>query len=262
MKDHPILFSAPMVRAILEGRKTQTRRIIKPQPVPFVQCTPDRHPTTRTEPYIDAYCGERKTPENPRGMGLDWHWWTADDRLGTKVGRCPYGQPGDRLWVRETIYIDQTPYDEGTLPKVRPADLRQEDIYYRADGECCEQIPECCCAEIDKPRWRPSIHMPRWASRITLEVTGVRVERLSDISEADAKAEGLTARTKDGTLVKYGIPDRDDLPGNDDEGWHWQEWDRDPRQAFCRLWESINGPGSWDANPWVWVVGFRHIINS
>lgn len=101
--------------------------------------------------------------------------------------------------------------------------------------------------------------MPRWASRITLEIVAVRVERLNEISEPDAKAEGLKALSKDGTLVKYGIPDRDGLPGNDDYGWHWKEWERDPRQSFRRLWESLNGPGSWDANPWVWVIEFRRV---
>ena len=104
------------------------------------------------------------------------------------------------------------------------------------------------------------IHMPRWASRITLEVTGIRVERLQEISELDAITEGLTALTKDGgRTIKHGIPDRDGLPGNDNYGWHWSEWEKDSRVAYRKLWESINGPGSWDANPWVWVIEFRRI---
>jgi hypothetical protein len=216
MKERPILFSGPMVRAILDGSKTQTRRIVKPQPQPFIQCTPDRHPTTRTEPYIDAYCGEPKTLENPRGMGLDWHWWTADNRTGAKVARCPYGRPGDRLWVRETLY-------------------RKPDAYfgwgYQTDG-----TPVGGYLKYPK-RVVPSIHMPRWASRITLEIVAVRVERLQEISEDDARAEGCrhdavvnVRNGKPTLLVKY----------------------RD-------LWESINGPGSWDANPWVWVISFRRV---
>ena len=101
--------------------------------------------------------------------------------------------------------------------------------------------------------------MPRWASRITLEITGIRVERLLEISEEDAKAEGLSAITKDGTLIKYGIADRDGLPGNDDHGWHWQEFERDPRNAYHKLWEQINGAGSAVANPWVWVIEFKRV---
>lgn len=101
--------------------------------------------------------------------------------------------------------------------------------------------------------------MPRWASRITLEVTGIRVERLQDISEEDAIAEGLSGITKDGKLIKYGIPDQDGLPGTDNTGWPWRDWQKDPRDAYRRLWESINGRGSWDANPWVWVVEFKRV---
>jgi hypothetical protein len=128
-------------------------------------------------------------------MGQDWHWWTADNRLGSKVARCPYGQPGDRLWVREAwAYVD----DE--------VDGRLE---YRAT------------CELAGVKWLPSIHMPRWASRITLEITAVRVERLQDISEDGAKAEG--------------VPDRN---------------------AYHKLWEQINGAGSAVADPWVWVVEF------
>lgn len=245
MKDRPILFSAPMVRAILTGTKSQTRRIVKPQPVPFVQHTPNRHPTNRTAPYIDAYCGEKKTEANPRGMSREWHWWTADNRLGDKVALCPYGQPGDRLWVRETWRAHKAfdlaaPHE---LPKI-------DGVHYEADAKPLFW---------DYGKLRPSIHMPRWASRITLEITGVRVERLNDISEVDAKAEGLNTVTKDGSLWKWGIADSDGLPGNDDTGWHWQEWECDPRDAYSKLWESINGPDSWGANPWVWAVEFRRV---
>ena len=101
--------------------------------------------------------------------------------------------------------------------------------------------------------------MPRWASRILLEIADVRVERLQEISENDAKGEGLAAISKDGQIFKYGIPDRDGLPGTDDHGWPWVDWKHSARNAFGRLWESINGAGSWDTNPWVWVVEFRVI---
>jgi len=101
--------------------------------------------------------------------------------------------------------------------------------------------------------------MPRWASRISLEITGIRVERLQDISEEDAIDEGLKAITKDGKLIKYGIPDRDGYPGADDFGWNWGDWDKSPVLAYKRLWQSINGKGSWDLNPFVWVIEFKRI---
>ena len=218
MTECPIPFRDWEVRAILDGRKTQTRRVMKPQPAPWVQSTPDRHPTTRTAPYIDAYCGERKTPENPRGMSRDWHWWTADDRLGPLAARCPYGAPGDTLWVREAHALSANP------------DLKP---WYRLDH------PEACGSgpRVDV-KWRPSIHMPRWASRITLRITDVRVERLQDISEDDARAEGVHR-----TDWEY-------------ENGECCDTDRD---AFRALWNHINGLGAWAANPWVWVVSFERV---
>lgn len=218
MKERPILFSGPMVCALLAGTKTQTRRIMKPQPAEYIQSTPDVHPTTRTAPYIDAYCGERKTPENPRGMSREWHWWTADNRLGRHVARCPYGVPGDRLWVRETTSESEPCFLGG---KAQPT------VWYRADN--------------NRPlwadrKWTPSILSPRRLSRITLEITGVRVERLWQISEADAKAEGCTTRTyRDG---------RGQEPAT---------------LAYRSLWQDINGSASWDDNPWVWVIEFKRL---
>ena len=225
MKERPILFSGPMVRALLVGTKTQTRRIIKAQPAEFVQVTPDRHPTTRTAPYIDAYCGEKKTAQNPRGMSREWHWWTADNRLGEHLARCPYGIPGDRLWLRESCCPN---YGGPMIPA------------YRADwstrsGEFASE-----------PRWTPSIHMPRRASRITLEITNVRVERLQEISESDAVAEGLKSMPP---CFGHGWQS---LPPSGD-GWCA------PTLAYRELWESINGPNSWDLNPYVWVIEFKKL---
>lgn len=108
-------------------------------------------------------------------------------------------------------------------------------------------------------RWSPSIHMPRWASRMLIEITNVRVERLQNISEEDAIAEGLKAATKDGKTIKYGIPDRDGYPGNDDIGWGWCDWNVSPVLAYKRLWGSINGTESWDLNPWVWILEFKMV---
>lgn len=216
MTERPILFSAPMVRAILEGRKTQTRRIVRLKPGQQV----DERDDGSSWPWTDY-------------DGADmWHWLP-----------CPYGQPGDRLWVRETWAVPHAL--DGRKPRYVPADAR---FHYRADEDA------------GGLRWRPSIHMPRWASRITLEITEVRVERLQEIGEADAIAEGLKRITKDGgATIKHGIPDRDGLPGTDDTGWPWRDWSADPRVAFRRLWESIHGPDSWAANPWVWVVGFSRV---
>ncbi len=189
MTDRPILFSGPMVRAILAGQKTQTRRVAKGVVA--------RHTST--------------------GEAL-----ANIDSAGPRV-RCPYGQPGDRLWVRETFgHFERN-------DTLKPGDT----IYYRADGECLELEP-----------WRPSIHMPRWASRILLQVTGIRVERLQDITRADALAEGIV-ETRDG----YGLPD----------GSHYHA--DDPRESYWSLWEAINGPGSVQSNPWVWVVEFKRLVS-
>jgi hypothetical protein len=198
MSEKPIIFNGPMVRAIMDGRKTITRRIVKPQP-------------------------PQETLEM-RLHGDEWlPCWEDDDCAGCYVAhgdmghrrRCPYGRPGDRLWVRETW----------ATPMTEPCNRAEKacpQFAYRADGDC-----------LYVSSWRPSIHMPRWASRITLEVVAVRVERLNDISGEDSISEGI------------------DLTGATDIA---------ARQSFRSLWESINGAGSWAANPWVWVVEFRRVI--
>lgn len=201
MRERPILFSAPMVRAIMAGTKTQTRRVVKPvgQDDGFVL----------------------------KDYGDGWWPYRSDDGESPMKGdneiphSCPYGQPGDRLWVRETwLTVDG------------------ERAFYRADyahnpkGDSEHGVA-----------WRPAIDMARWASRITLEVTSVRVERLQDISEADAVAEGapegptpMACMYSQAAVLKTRY-----------------------REGFAALWEQINGPGSWDANPWVWVVQFRRV---
>lgn len=203
-KERPIIFSGQMVRALLDGRKTQTRRLVK---LPFVPDSIAEH-----RHYANEF-----TP------------WKDGERHSTIL--CPYGKPGDRLYVRETFYIDLMPWDVEKLPQHRPDGLDDRDIYYRADGECCQQIPECCCSELGrKTPWRPSIFMPRWASRITLELTEVRVERLRMISSADCIAEGLH-----GTM-------RNDAP---------------VRERYRDLWDSLNAKRApWHSNPYVWVLEF------
>lgn len=239
MKERPILFSATMVRAILDGRKTMTRRVVKPQP--FAGKTAD-------QVYAMFRADGTLLPDESLSALVNRAWQDGDINV-----RCPYGQPGDRLWVREAFAIvPRTAYarSEGVQQTLRPDDPYEHDAAIYREG---------WDRSTGGFRWRPSIHMPRWASRITLEITAVRVERLNDISPDDAIAEGLRGITKDGKLVKYGIPDKDGLPGTDDTGWPWHEWRISPVDAYQKLWESINGPGSWALNPWVWVVVFKRI---
>ncbi len=213
MAERPILFSAPMVRALLGGTKTQTRRALSPQPPDTThQVSVWHHPDPR--PHFYAW-----TDNGEGGAELADGGWCKP---------CPYGQPGDRLWVREAWTFAGT-LDPGVL-------------VYRADYPACvpphyENVPPASSL-----KWRPSIHLARDQSRLTLEVTGVRVDRLQDISEADAIAEGIVP-THDG----YGLPD----------GSHFHA--ADPRQSYLSLWEAINGAGSVEANPWTWVVEFKRV---
>jgi hypothetical protein len=193
IRERPILFSAPMVRAILEGRKTQTRRVVKPRRDPDFGC--------------------ELSPGEIAGEIRDGHYEI-----------CPYGQPGARLWVREAF---SGPHCMDAVPPSKWG--RSSRIWYWADGN-----PQ----DGDWTKPKPSIHMPRWASRITLEITGVRVERLHQISEEDALAEGVHR-----------------FDWQDDNG----ECPATTREAFARLWESINGAGGWAVNPFVWVVSFRRV---
>lgn len=198
MKERPILFKGEMVRAILNGSKSQTRRAMKPQPPEFVRV-------------------------RLGGNSLEHHFF--DDGRDGEVARnwpdrnifslCPHGKTGDHLWVRETWKNSanvQPPIDE---PYIYAADLGPNGAMKWA------------------ATWKPSIHMPRAASRITLEITGVRVEKLQDISRGDAMAEGCP------------FPNMQD--------------GEDPRQWYADLWESINGVDSWNANPWVWCISFRRV---
>jgi hypothetical protein len=233
MTERPILFSAEMVRAILDGRKTQTRRIAKKLPPPPANAIHPNHERLHPAPYLDAYCSEKKTPQNPRGMSAMWCWWTPDNRMGHGF-RCRYGQPGDLLWVRETW--------GAVWPADEPVPLRQCEIEYRADlpAGCTDRPGEWPADEgngPEVPKWRPSIHMPRWASRITLRITDIRVERLQDITEDDARAEGCDPVVHPDGAVDCGTR----------------------KTTFASLWNKINGPGAWDENPWVWVVAFERV---
>ncbi len=234
MKERPILFSGPMVRALLEGRKTQTRRMVKPQPTQMTN-------------------GEVAWPEGRAGGVL--HRPPAP-QLWVDTN-CPYGQPGDRLWVREAW----RPFWDGVDEPGQLGDC----IQYRADGAKIKpEVPDVetgyrfdnmCDAEDPDPRWRPSIHMPRWACRIVLEVTAVRVERVRDIAPGDALAEGIQSFTKDGTLLKFWPCD----PAEGPMKRAWQDLPTSPREAFFDLFYGINKRAPRDQNPWVWVVEFRRL---
>lgn len=217
MTERPILFSGPMVRAILEGRKTQTRRVIK---------LPHNNPLGAWEPTTAGggsvkYAGGTPAPE----LAAIWHTRTGDCYV------CPHGDIGDRLWVRETHEVRRigTETFEGGRAEV-DIDL---NTYQALDAK-------------ESRGWSPSIHMPRWASRITLEITGVRAERLQSISEPAARDEGVTIEDHHMHGYCAGVY-------------------RSPSiRAFHDLWNGLNAARGygWEANPWVWVVEFRRVNES
>lgn len=265
MTERPILFSSPMVRALLDARKTQTRRIVKPQPSDYRPETipPQRlrgEPPKHDRPYFDAYNG-----------GPHWCWWDEYNRQGRDWIRCPYGVPGDTLWVKETWH-----------PRAARSDW-DLDVRYAADGE----IRTIKDGEFGERDWTmpkaaatgnvSPLFMPRWASRLSLTITDVRCERLQDISRCDAIAEGATARAEAGRGLR-------------EDGWS-MDWSRigqpgsdgrpleprdislgDPQSAFANFINELHGGPRWnhyyngdrsypepifDANPWVWVVTFE-----
>ncbi len=240
MRERPILFSAPMVRAILAGTKTQTRRVVK---IPGIMSRTAFAITSPEEEMIQLDDGT-------------FHYLSTAALSGPYA--CPYGQPGDRLWVKETWRTAKS------LDAKSPASIGEmcidagyrkpwAPLAYEADGH---RNSEWRGFEIEgnaEPgKTRVSIHMPRWASRITLEITGVRVERLQDISEDDAIAEGLSIFNEDDANLYYSALAREDKWP---DGWHLDG----PVDAYLELWEQINGPGSLDENPWVWVVEFKRV---
>jgi hypothetical protein len=222
IKERPILFSTPMVRAILESQKTVTRRMVKVQP--------------RSKADIGSY-----------GMGQPF---IRNPDVTRPNPECPYGRPGERLWMRETWGVISHDFDEhgnmvDWVPDRAAMPIREMPfgrgyysghVIYRADGEA-EWAGDDDGGGEPRSAWKPSIHMPRVASRILLEITGVRVERLQDTSEEQAEAEGI------GFL--RAAPDFDET--------------LTAKQLFEILWDHINGNGAWAANPWVWVVEFKRV---
>jgi hypothetical protein len=249
MKEHPILMSAPMSRALLEGRKTQTRRICKPAALlSFV---------------VDLGDG------------------TFGDEEGEVRFACPYGRPGDRLWVRETWaeLLAVSPASDQPIPitdgerLIEPPtsyiDPRSGNTRWNYDGRLiayrANSKIEFCDGDgfmgdfadrRDMPRWRPSIHMPRWASRITLEVTEVRVQRLQDITERDAHDEGVDRPPRPFPIWGMGGGTAAEAKAQD----QWiREFDNWHRVHFEWLWASIHGAENWLLNPWVWAITFKRV---
>ncbi len=227
VQEKPILFSGAMVRKIIEDLKTNTRRVVQPQP-----------------PKEATFAGQMRCSDPKQDASFWWmsgnpkdidEWMSVD---GTEPFFCPYGKPGDRLWVRETWQYFGG--DEYLYQKSR------QSVAYKAtwDSDKClwkEGTAEPTTFDYWPETWRPSIHMPRWASRLTLEIVSVKVERVQEISQADAKAEGVTA------VISKKI-----------HGWtpHVLE--------FSLLWDSINakregGKYAWAANPFVWAISFKKV---
>lgn len=219
MKERGMIFNSEMVRAILDGRKTQTRRIMKIQPA-------------------HSGLGLRRVTDSKNGSDDGKYFWSSSDACGLKARSksftCPFGVVGDRIWVRETFqgplfdYEQMESYLEDSSKFEKP-----EFCQYAADGK---PAPEYYDADDNlRHGWRPSIHMPRWASRILLEITDVRVERLASVSDEDAGKEGYPA---------------DPSPfGGPMDKWLW----------FRQLWDGIYPEQSFKHNPWVWVIEFKRV---
>ena len=216
MKERPILFSAPMVRALLEGRKTQTRRVVK---------SPSNIVDDQVHKVVSAPHYEHGMPG--QFVALNAIGGIASKAFSPLSFSCPYGVPGDRLWVRETIWHHAR--NGRGLP-----DHDCGGWCYAANGS-----PESGWKRIS------SIHMPRWASRLTLEITNIRVERVQEISEEDARAEGVLGESVECDVAA-------DPPGQIAFVTRY-------RQPYMRLWDSINGVGSWVSDPWVWAITFKAV---
>lgn len=215
MRERAIIFSGSSVRSILADLKWATRRIVKPAPV-----------------AVDA------PPPAIAGGHWEWKGKSLAGQRAEFLAQCPYGQPGDRLWVREAWAAD------AQLDSIPPRDLSQgEPILYQADGA----LRQTGCSMVAKGKQRPAIFMPRWASRIVLEITALRVERLQAISTEQALAEGVRRCERHSEAGSWCYVDDVNTCSSN------------PIHSFELIWKSTNGAGSWDANPWVWVIEFRRV---
>lgn len=208
MRERGMIFNAEMVRALLDGRKTQTRRVLTPRQLGLIE--------------LAAIGGECYPLDSEQQHANSQSYYRQ---------LCPFGDVGDRLWVREAFRVHSKATDVATL------------VYRASERQSwTQQTRRVPISECNKPvspeAWTPSLHMPRWASRITLEITGVRVERLSSMTEEDARAEGC-------------MGGHDSIPG--------YMYSATPHEHFHHLWTSIYGEDSWQVNPWVWVVEFKRV---
>lgn len=236
MRERGMIFNAEMVRALLDSRKTQTRRVLTPRQLGLIE--------------LAAIAGECYPLESGQQHANSQSYYRE---------HCPFGAVGDRLWVRETWAVVSHAFDDdglmvGYVPD-RPSKAVHEKAFgrgyysghtiYAADGGFTWGDDDGC---VDgRSYWKPSIHMPRWASRITLEITNVGVQRLQAVSQGDAMREGLIRLPASG---RYCLNEGDQYFGGAS---------RDAREVFSWLWSSIYGDESWQANPWVWVVEFKRV---
>lgn len=234
VKERPILFSGPMVRAILGGRKTQTRRVISPQPKESWMLHQNKN-TDWSQYYKVNRWGKSEK-----------YLWISHPTENKEIA-CPYGAPGDRLWVRETwaTQFNERFHDEHGLPApdyLVDSNSHEPVVVYAADGGFPMLINGEFMAEHSHVAWKPSIHMRRKASRISLEIKSVRVERLKSVSGFDARAEGYPEETPDHRLMHDG-------GGKACRRWFRGEWDMlNAKRGY-----------SWESNPWVWVIEFRKL---
>lgn len=237
VRERPILLSSPMIRAILDGRKTQTRRAVSPR-----GWNPNRMTLSKVVHHSESRIGTQA--------------YFGDDNWGAP---CPFGSPGERLWVRETWAAH--PLDESEPPAriLFAADGANYDFDVvgnaRRGPRNLDRVDET--GEWVVERWRPSIHMPRWACRLTLEITSARVERLQDISDADIEAEGTSAWVEAGGVVYTPVAGFDGAQLNDDGKTITV---KPNRVCFASLWDSVSPANlRWRSNPWVWVVSFKRL---
>jgi hypothetical protein len=252
-KERPILFSAPMVGAILDRRKSQTRRIMKPQYDGQRLLGPEWY-----EPAIEGKDGELRDGKPIFGVY---------DEHGEFSAKCPYGAPGDHLIVKESTWMWCERRPNGITPTGKPkwhyVPMENAVPIY------AEEHPHKPALTVASPRtgnqwgWRLKIgrFVPRWASRITLEITNVRIEQLNAISKSDARREGIErVGFSDSAIEEPGGVEFVDVGC-------WKNYADDkhpfggilPERSFQSLWESINGKGSWSMNPWVWVIEFKSV---
>ncbi|HBQ5642008.1 TPA: hypothetical protein L7572_002056 [Klebsiella variicola] len=247
MKERGMIFNGEMVRAILDGRKTQTRREVKLNLDIACLATTYDWATSLAANHYQGLTEEQIQQKAESLRGVIHPVILGNGQMVSII--CPHGKPGDRIWVREAF----CPVDDTQYGGEKWVDYRATPKFEASHPAGWDSAPN----DAEALKWRPSIHMPRWASRILLEITDVRVERLNAISPEDAESEGLE-RTN-----FTGFGDEPGLPSYPEPDVYFdplkKQWKEYPPEAFAGLWESIYGADSWRANPWVWVIEFKRV---